>query len=149
MEQFTDELKKVLKAGLGAMATGMDKAQEAIETLAQKGEPIYEQAKAAMGDAADKIKKAVNSSGIADAFTCRPKVEDIINDLNALCQDELDEVRKALEEIYPTRPRTRQSEPEAEDPGAAEDAMPVPEKQDGPKPEDKPFSNQSDECGND
>ena len=148
MEQFSEELKKVLKAGLGAVATGMDKAQEAIDALAQKGEPIYEQAKSVVGDAADRIKKAVNNSGIADAFTCRPKVEEIINDLNTLCQDELDEVRSALEEIYPTRPRTRQAAPEEKDDPMA-DAAPAPENRDGPKSEDKPFPDQSDECGSD
>lgn len=111
MEQFTDELKKVIKAGLGAVATGADKAQEAFQNLAEKGEPLYEQAREAVGDVAEKIKKAVNDSGIADAFSCRPKVQDIINDLNEMCQDELDEIRAALEDIYPTRPKTRQPEP--------------------------------------
>ena len=42
MEQITEELKKMVKAGMGAVATGMEKTQEAIETFAKKGEPIYQ-----------------------------------------------------------------------------------------------------------
>lgn len=107
MEQIGNELKKVLKAGIGAVATGVEKTQGAIESLAQKGEPLYEQAKTAVCDAAGKLKKAVSDSGIADKFSCRPRVESIINDLRELTQQELDEIRAALEEIYPTRPANR------------------------------------------
>ena len=60
MEQITEELKKMVKAGMGAVATGMEKTQEAIETFAKKGEPIYQQAKTVVSDAADKVKQAVN-----------------------------------------------------------------------------------------
>ena len=98
MEQIGSELKKILKAGIGAVATGVEKTQGAIESLAQKGEPLYEQAKTAVCDAAGKLKKAVNDSGIADTFSCRPQVESIIKDLQELTQQELDEIRTALEE---------------------------------------------------
>ena len=107
MEQIGNELEKVLKAGIGAVAVGVEKTKEAIENLAQKGEPIYAQAKDAVNDAAEKIKKAVNESGIADVFSCRPRVESIIADLQELTQEELDEIRQALEDIYPTRPAKR------------------------------------------
>ena len=136
MEQFTDELKKMLKAGLGAVATGVDKAQEAIQVFAEKGEPLYEQAKEAVGDAADKIKKAVSSSGLADAFSCRPNVQDIIRDLGELCQDELDEVKAALDDIYPTRPKTRDSQ---------DGCAPVSE---ASEDDGSSCSDPSDDCGN-
>ena len=55
MDQLSDELKKMLKAGMGAVAAGLEKGQEAIDSLAQKGEPIYQQAKSAVSDAADKF----------------------------------------------------------------------------------------------
>lgn len=112
MEQIGNELEKVLKAGIGAVATGVEKTKEAIENLAQKGEPIYAQAKDAVSDAAEKIKKAVSESGIADVFSCRPRVESIIADLQEMTQEELDEIRQALEDIYPTRPASRNEKPE-------------------------------------
>jgi len=124
MEQLGNELEKVLKAGIGAVATGVEKTKEAIESLAQKGEPLYAQAKDAVNDAAEKIKKAVSESGIADVFSCRPRVESIIADLQEMTQEELDEIRQALEDIYPTRPASREEAPapEAEETPDEEDS---------------------------
>ena len=47
-------------------------------------------------------------------FSCRPRVESIIADLQEMTQEELDEIRQALEDIYPTRPASREEKPEQE-----------------------------------
>ena len=99
MDQFGNELKKMLKAGLGAVAAGAEKAQEAIETLSQKGEPLYQQAKSVVTDAADRIKQAVDASGIKDAVTGKPKVLDIIDDLRGMRREDWALVRAALDEF--------------------------------------------------
>ena len=99
MDQIGNELKKMLKAGLGAVAAGAEKAQEAIETLSQKGEPLYQQAKSVVTDAADKIKQAVDASGIKDAVTGKPKVLDIIDDLRGMRREDWALVRAALDEF--------------------------------------------------
>ncbi len=130
MDQIGDELKKVLKAGLGAVATGVDMAQKGIEALAQKGEPIYEQAKSAVVDAADKVKQAYNDSGIADVFSCRPRLESLIEDCRELTQKDLDELRRAIDEIYPTRPSGREEAAEEE----SDDSAEVPEVSDEEEP---------------
>ena len=114
MEQFSDELKKVVKAGFGAVSTGVEKAQEVIDNLSKKGEPLYEQAKSAVNDAAEKIKKAVDDSGIGEAFSCRPQVQSIISDLQQLTREELDEVRKALGDIYALRAQENEAPKEDE-----------------------------------
>lgn len=36
MEQIANELKKMVKAGMGAVAAGMEKTQEAIDTFAKR-----------------------------------------------------------------------------------------------------------------
>ena len=77
MDQFGDELKKVFKAGLGAVAAGLEKGQDALENLAQKGEPIYQQAKSAVTDAAGKVAQAV-SDGI-QAISSKPSAQDVID----------------------------------------------------------------------
>ena len=112
MEQIGNEIKKMIQAGLGAVATGVEKTQEAIDNLAEKGEPIYEQAKAAVCDAAGKIKKAVDESGIGDLFTCPDRVDQVIEKMQEMTQRELDQVRAALEDMYPTRPSGREAPPE-------------------------------------
>ena len=114
MEQFSDELKKVVKAGFGAVPTRVEKAQEVIDNLSKKGEPLYEQAKSAVNDAAEKIKKAVDDSGIGEAFSCRPQVQSIISDLQQLTREELDEVREALEDIYALRAQENEAPKEDE-----------------------------------
>ena len=88
MEQIGKEIEKILKAGLGAVAAGVEKTQEAVEYLAEKGEPIYAQAKSAVCDAAGKIKKAVDESGIADVFSCPPRVERVVEEMQEMTAEE-------------------------------------------------------------
>ncbi|MBR1586558.1 MAG: hypothetical protein IJ662_13540 [Clostridia bacterium] len=92
MDQFGNDLKKVLQAGLGAVATGLEKAQDAIEDLSKKGEPIYEQAKAAVVDAVDKAKQAINDSA-------KPQVDEFVNNLQQFSGEELAKIRTALDDL--------------------------------------------------
>ncbi len=97
MDQWGDELKKVLKAGMGAVATGVEKTQEAIETLAKKGEPLYQQAKSAVTDAAGKVKQAV-SDGL-QSMSPGPQVQEIIDTLRGMTREDWAQVRAALDEF--------------------------------------------------
>ncbi len=92
MDDFCKELEKVIKAGIGAVATGVEKAQEAVENLAQKGEPIFQQAKEKVNDAADKVVKAFQEVG-------KPKVEGFLHDARAFTLEELKELRQKLDEL--------------------------------------------------
>ena len=122
--QVTDSLKKILMAGFGAVSSGVEKSQEVLDKLAEKGEDVYQQAVAAGKDTADKIKKAYDESGIKYIFDqsviCKKEdllsaaetlsVEDILwlqNQLAALA------VRKATEQSAPAE-TTVEDEPEAE-----------------------------------
>ena len=64
--QVTESLKKILMAGFGAVSTGMEKSQEVLDKLAEKGEGAYQQAVAAGKETADKLKKAYEESGIKE-----------------------------------------------------------------------------------
>lgn len=122
MDQFGNDLKKVLQAGLGAVATGLEKAQGAIEDLSRKGEPIYEQAKAAVTDAVDKAKKAYNESA-------KPQVDEFVSGLQKFSAEELKKIRAALDDLAAkaaakpeqappapeAEPRTEEESPKAED----------------------------------
>ena len=113
MDQFGNDLKKVLQAGIGAVATGLEKAQGAIEDLSKKGEPIYEQAKTAVVDAVDKAKKAINESA-------KPKVEDFVAGLRQFSVDELRKIRDALDELT-AAPEKKEARPE-EQPAPSDEA---------------------------
>ena len=97
MDQLSDELKKMLKAGMGAVAAGLEKGQEAIDSLAQKGEPIYQQAKSAVADAAGKVKQAVSEGW--NAVNAKPQVQELIDVLRGMTRDDWAQVRAALDEF--------------------------------------------------
>lgn len=121
MDQIGNDLKKVLKAGLGAIATGVEKASDAIEDLSKKGEPLYEQAKAAVTDTVNKAKKAYNDAA-------KPQVDELVNSLQKFSAEELARLRAALDQLS-----AKQAEAPKED--AAEAAKETPE--DKPESEDE------------
>jgi polyhydroxyalkanoate synthesis regulator phasin len=123
MDQLGNDLKKVLQAGIGAVATGLEKAQDAIEDLSKKGEPIYEQAKSAVTDVVDKARKAISESA-------RPKVEDFVAGLRQFSADELKKIRDALDDL--TAPKTDEPKPQDEEAPAEE-----PEKEKAEFPDDE------------
>ena len=114
MDQFGNDLNKVLQAGLGAVATGLEKAQDAIEDLSKKGEPIYEQAKAAVTDAVDKAKKAYQESA-------KPQVEDFVNGLKGFSLEELNKIRAALDDLA-AKVQNQPDEAEEEKPADIDDS---------------------------
>lgn len=119
MEQLGQELKKVLKAGIGAVATGLEIGQDALECLAQKGEPLYQQAKSAVADAADKVKQAVTTGfGAMDA---EPQVQEIIDILRGMTRDDWAQVRAALDEFEAQAAEAEKAAKEAAE--AAEEIM--------------------------
>lgn len=92
MDDICKEIEKVLKAGIGAVAFGVEKAQEAVDSLAQKGEPIYQQAKTAVAGAADKVVKSFNEIG-------KPKLENLLKEAKAFSLAELKELREKLGQL--------------------------------------------------
>ena len=119
MDQIANELKKIVKAGIGAVAAGMKKTQEAINGFAQKGEPIYQQAKTAVTDAADKVKQTV-SDGI-QGISRKPGVEELISRIKTLSQDEWEQLRGAADVENTKAPEA------GEDPASAVDPMDIAE----------------------
>lgn len=107
MEQLGNELKKVLKAGMGAVATGLELGQDAIEQLAKKGEPLYEQAKTAVTDAAEKVKQTI------DSLNAQPQAQEIIDTLRGMGREAWDQVRAALDEFENQAAEAQQAAREA------------------------------------
>ena len=122
MEQIGSELKKILMAGIGAMSTGVEKSQEVIDKLAQKGEITYEQAKVLSQETANKVKKAYNDSGIADFFSCKVKKENVVDDLKTLAKDDLVWLRDQLSGIITAKEQEEQKASEQAQANAAPDA---------------------------
>ena len=58
-----DGLRKVLLAGIGALATGYEKSSELVDELVKKGEITVEQGKALKSETVDDAKKAAAEAG--------------------------------------------------------------------------------------
>ena len=128
MEQFGNELKKVLKAGMGAVAAGLEMGQDAIEQLAKKGEPLYEQAKNAVNDAAGKVKQTISS------MNAQPQAQEIIDTLRGRGKEAWDQVRAAPDEFEAQAAEAEQAAKDAA--GAAEEILRGTEKAEQPAPKD-------------
>jgi polyhydroxyalkanoate synthesis regulator phasin len=105
---MAEELRKVLMAGVGAVAKAVEKTAEVIgevtksenrervkstvEDLAKKGEDTFEKGKVAGGELFGKIGEAF--SGLKDV-----EVDDIKARLSDLADDALDEVERAVAEL--------------------------------------------------
>lgn len=119
--QVTESLKKILMAGFGAVSTGVEKSQEVLDKLAEKGEGAYQQAVAAGKETAGKIRKAYEESGIKELFDqgITIRKEDLLTMADTLPVEDLEWLRDQLAELA----ARKTAEPEAEektDPEAAE-----------------------------
>jgi len=94
--QVTESLKKILMAGIGAVSAGVEKSQEVIDRLAQKGEGTYEQVKNAARETADKVRKAYDQSGIDEIFAADLKKEDIAVLLDRFSLEDLNWLREQV-----------------------------------------------------
>jgi polyhydroxyalkanoate synthesis regulator phasin len=99
MDQIGSELKKILMAGIGAVSVSVEKAQEIVSTLAQKGEITFEQAKTLSEEMAVKVKKSIEESEIKRAFGGKPTSDSVIRDLKTLSPDEIAEIKKAIADM--------------------------------------------------
>ena len=128
MDQLGNELKKVLKAGMGAVAAGLEMGQDAIEQLAKKGEPLYEQAKNAVTDAAGKVKQTL------DSLNAQPQTQEIIDALRGMGKEAWDQVRAALDEFEAQAAEAEQAAKDAA--AAAEEILRDAEEPEEPTPKD-------------
>ncbi|MCU6761662.1 Uncharacterized conserved protein [uncultured Roseburia sp.] len=89
MEAFTENVKKVLLAGVGAAATAVEKTQEVTEELIKKGKSLVEEGKAAneelKRDAKVKVKSKVKEAlNLDDEITDSESLEEILKQLTPL-----------------------------------------------------------------
>ena len=90
MLNFSDDLKKVLLAGIGAAATTAEKSKELVDQFVRKGELTVEQGKILNEELKHTVKEKL----------CTPTdVEEIKKDLEKVSKDELVEIKKKIEEL--------------------------------------------------
>jgi len=87
-----DDMKKVILAGIGAMATTAEKTREFIDTLIEKGELTVEQGKIIN----EELKR---NRGNRKKEAAAEDLEDLLNTLATLSKEEMDTLKGKLAEM--------------------------------------------------
>lgn len=119
MSEIKDSLKKIVMAGFGAVSTGIEKSQELLDQLAEKGKDSYEQAAEITRSAKEKLKQAFDGADIGVSK------EDILAVLGGMPLDALKEIRGSLDGLIAQleKDAEKQEEPccEKDDPCCCKD----------------------------
>lgn len=99
MNNFSEDLKKVLLAGIGAVAVTAEKSKEVVEDLVKKGELTVEQGKVLneelMHNVAEKLRKPVS-------------VETVEKDLQNMDVEDLETLKAKIEELQKAKNETNE-----------------------------------------
>ncbi len=105
---LSDNIKKFLLAGIGAMASTVDKSKEIVDDLVKKGEITVEQGKTLNEELKHSIKSNVESVKENVVNVISPdkkepeKVENIVSRMDTMTAEELKTIREKLSEIEKT-----------------------------------------------
>jgi len=90
MNYFSEDLKKILLAGVGAVALSAEKSKEVIDTLVKKGELTVEQGKVINEELKRNVKEKLKDP---------VDVDSVSRDLEKLDKDELEALKAKIEEL--------------------------------------------------
>jgi len=91
IEKFSDDLKKIFLAGVGAVAVTAEKSGEMIDKLVEKGQLTVEQGKVLNEELKHNAKKTVKN-----AFDLDDSAESIAKRMDSMSQEELAVLRAKL-----------------------------------------------------
>lgn len=95
MNNLSEELKKVLLAGIGAVATTIEKSKDVVDELVKKGELTVEQGKALNEELKHNLTKKPEKS-----------VDQISKDLENISPEDLEALKEKIIELQNTKHET-------------------------------------------
>lgn len=90
MNTLNEDLKKIILAGVGAVATTVEKSMDVVDELVKKGELTIEQGKVLNEELKHDIKEKLRTPANA---------QNIQKDLEKLDQEELEAIKAKIEEL--------------------------------------------------
>ena len=103
MEKLGSGLKKVLLAGIGAVAVTGEKSKELLDEMVKKGELTVEQGKALNEELKHNIKSTVKEKVNVKVKTSSPELDELLDKMTpeqmALLKQRIDEMEKKQEEF--------------------------------------------------
>lgn len=100
---FSDELRRVLLAGIGAVATSAEKSKELVDAFVEKGELTVEQGKVLneelKRDISDAINRHVTSNVTKPKEEKKAAAAEVFKQVEQLSPEELSALKKKLAEM--------------------------------------------------
>lgn len=99
MNNFSEDLKKVLLAGIGAVAVTAEKSKEVVEDLVKKGELTVEQGK---------VLNEELKHNVAEKLRKPASVETVEKDLQNMDVEDLETLKAKIEELQKAKNETNE-----------------------------------------
>lgn len=97
---FNDEMKKVLLAGIGAVATTVEKSQDLVQTLITKGEITVEQGKVLNEELKRNLKDSIKKDKVNPVSSPQEeKTSKLIDQLDDMSEEEIAAIKSKLAEM--------------------------------------------------
>ncbi len=102
---LSNELYRLFLAGVGAAALTAEKGRELVDSFVEKGELTVEQGKVLNEELKHKVDEAVKEHvhvTVVKEEAAEPKAEDLLNAVDKLTPEELEALKKKLNEMEKT-----------------------------------------------
>ena len=108
-EEFSEGLKKIILAGIGALAYTTEKAKDIIDDLAKKGEITVEQGKILSEELKHDVSKRMSRVEVTVHESNASPIESVMDHVKDMTEEEIAELKAKLDEYK------FEEEPEIED----------------------------------
>ncbi len=97
---FGEELKRVVMAGVGAVAMTAEKSKELIDVLVEKGELTVEQGKAMNEELRRNVQEKVKEN--VTLVVKNPNVDKVVEKMDSMTPEEIEKIKAKLAEMEAT-----------------------------------------------
>ena len=114
---FGDSMKKIMLAGIGAVAVTAEKSKELVDELVVKGELTVEQGKVLNEELKHKVKETIKDNvqvQIIQPENKTPAAEHVISQMENYTPEELDAIRQKLDALAAGKKSTEPQDAAAE-----------------------------------
>lgn len=95
---FGEELKKIVLAGIGAVAVSAEKSKEVVDELIKKGEVTVEQGKILNEELKRKISEKTKEVKEENKDDKSDKVSEVLDELSKMTPEELEKIKAKLQD---------------------------------------------------
>lgn len=125
MDQIGEGIRKLIMAGIGAVAMTKERSENVLKELVRKGELTVEQGKVLNEELKHNVKEAVRNNVTVNVVKDDAPHADVMDSIDSMDDDELAALKQRIYETE--QARKAQAETSAEEAKTAEEAAPAEE----------------------